>query len=311
MNTQIPDLSRLCVPIGAPLVSDPDVKDDACAICLESLGNPSPDGSPSVEQLTVCGHQFHLFCIANAMRVDDRCPLCRSDVPQAEQAQISQQYLQQAAVPARAPPPAVRRKAFLYVVARQLGSGPQTRNVKNVVLMMGHLPSRGSQYPYLKWGVPGGFEDSTDRGRLYNAVREFGEEMRLIAPGTNRNDKPAMVNTILTNLQSMGHFSEVAHNARSGYTAYALIVDNAMAFERGMGLPMAGRNVEAKARVSLSNETKGFTWISKWSMEHATRIQLPGHSAYTAVKNPLLPYPLRIRRGVMGPQLTLAFALAN
>lgn len=207
------------------------------------------------------------------------------------------------------------KMSFLYVVARKLGSTPNTRNVGPVLLMMGHRARRSDPVLWPQWGIPGGHYDSTDQGTLFNAAREFVEEMGLLPPARARQRRvafaaaQAFVKATLRRMFSAGRIFRVVKNTATGYSAYALIVDDALAFERALQLPAAGRDVSAKANVQLSSETVGYTWVAQPTLRNVRRVRAPYGARYSAIRPPTFTHPLRLRRGVVGPQLDRAFAL--
>jgi len=164
------------------------------------------------------------------------------------------------------------------------------------------------------WGVPGGLYDRTDQGTFYNATREFVEELGLMPPArtqrTTSSARHAFVKSIMRIMMRTGTVFEIANNAQTGYTAFALIVDNALEFERTMRLPAAGQPLHRKANVSLSNETRGYTWVTEPVLENVSRIHTSTGGRYNAIKPPTFSHPLRLRRGVVGPQMSNAFTLA-
>jgi ADP-ribose pyrophosphatase YjhB (NUDIX family) len=214
------------------------------------------------------------------------------------------------------PTPIPRLKSFIYVVARQLGSGPTTSRIGPVLLMIGHKTNTQDPVRWEKWGVPGGYYDSTDQGTFYNAVREFTEELGLMpsrsARGAQyRTEARGFIKNKMRVMRSQGQLFRVAKNTRTGYTAYALVVDNALAFERAVSLKHAGQDIQRKATVTLSSETKGYTWVTSDSLNNARRVRSPTGVVYSAVPAPQLGHPLRLRRGVLGPQLSKAFLKAR
>lgn len=154
--------------------------------------------------------------------------------------------------------------------------------------------------------------DASDPSPLYGAVREFGEEMGLIPRTIHGRAKHVVVSALLSFLQRSGTLVRVLRNRHTGYTAYALVVDDALVFERAVGLLNAGQSVTAKADTQLSSETKGYTWVSKGTLEHPKRLRSTARNeSYTVLEHPMLPpHPLRVRRGVLGTQLTAALRLA-
>ena len=205
------------------------------------------------------------------------------------------------------------KMTFLYVVAKKLGSTPNTRNVGPVLLMMGHTTSRSDPVRHEKWGVPGGLYDATDQGTLYNAVREFSEEMGLF-PNARRmtgQDKRRFVKAVRTKMFQIGRIYRVAKNVNTGYSAYALVVENALGFERALRLPEAGNEIKTKSTVPLSGETKGYIWVTRAALNNVRRIRGPNGVAYNAINSPPgINHPLRLRKGVLGTQLDRAFNLA-
>lgn len=210
-------------------------------------------------------------------------------------------------------PPQPRRRSFLYVVARRLGPGPRTSQVKKLVLLMGHKPRRNDPWPHLRWGVPGGLYDATDRSPLFNAVREFGEEMGLIVPHLNRASRRAVVDGLVRMLPRLGQLQQVVNDPARGFTGFALVVPDALTFEAALRLPAAGQDVKVKASTQLSRETKGYTWVTKYSMDSRRRMPPsgPGDTRYSAVQTPTIGHPLRLRAGTLGAALDGAFRLAR
>lgn len=210
-------------------------------------------------------------------------------------------------------PPNPRRRSFLYVVARRLGPEPRTSQVKKLVLLMGHRPGRGDPWRHLRWGVPGGMYDSSDRSPLFNAVREFGEEMGLIAPRLDRASKRAVVDGLVRMMQRLGQLQQVVNDPARGFTGFALVVPDALAFEAALRLPSFQRDVKVKASTPLSGETKGYTWVTKYNVDNRHRMPPsgPGDTRYSAIYTPTLGHPLRLRAGTLGAALDGAFRLAR
>jgi hypothetical protein len=90
----LPSLARLNTQalIGALLENtDPDIRDDDCAFCLEPLRGDAPSGGTTIEALNSCPHQYHEECFTDfvASRGDPvPCPLCRVPVDAIEIAAI-------------------------------------------------------------------------------------------------------------------------------------------------------------------------------------------------------------------------------
>ena len=205
------------------------------------------------------------------------------------------------------------RMTFLYVVARKLGSGPVTKHVGPVLLMMGHRPRRTDSVQWAQWGIPGGNYDATDRGALYNAAREFAEEMGLMSPEirSHRTQVRTFVNNTIRKMYRSGSIFRVAKNTANGYSAYALVVDNALAFEHALDFRAAGQDVRRKAHVRLSDETVGYTWVAPPALHDVQNTRSPTGALYKTIRPPTFAHPLRLRSGVLGPQLNKAFALAR
>lgn len=380
MNSlRVPNLSFCPKCTVGTIAPTSQIKADDCAVCLEALKDPGPDGDARVEQLDACGHQFHIGCIAQAVAQDPRCPLCRADVgpanlasiqaaspgmqgPQPVPLQTGSSALERAhgpgwdptrhyhfcgqscpccrwqvegpggfgvcgvcerfrvsrgpalrpAVPVTRPQP--RHRSFMCVVARRLGPGPRTLQVKKLVLLMGHKPRHNDPWRHLRWGLPGGLYDATDRSPLFSAVREFGEEMGLIAPHLDHASKRAVVDGLVRVMQRLGQLQQVVNDPARGFTCFALVVPDALAFEAALRLPAAGRDVKIKASTQLSSETKGYTWVTKYSVDNQRRRMPPagpGDVRYSAVSTPMLSHPLRLRAGTLGAALNGAFQLAR
>lgn len=187
--------------------------------------------------------------------------------------------------------------------------------------MMGHNAARNDPVKWEKWGVPGGFYDLHDQGTFYNAAREFAEEMGLmpsqqamglVQRALHRAATRRVIKNTMRALRSQGQLFKVAKNVRTGYTAYALVVDDALAFERALSLKEAGQDIKRKATVTLSRETKGYTWVTEDSLNASKRVRSRAAGVtYTVVPTPHVGHPLRLRGGVLGPQLAKAFRKAR
>ena len=130
--------------------------------------------------------------------------------------------------------------------------------------------------------------------------------------------KHARVKAIIGRLKALGTFHEVLRSARTGYTAYALVLRvDALTFEHAMTLPEAGSEVRVKLSAQLSNETRGYIWVTQDSMERVERNSATAGDHYDSVwpfgpgthRALALQHPLRLRRGVLGAQLRRTFAL--
>jgi ADP-ribose pyrophosphatase YjhB (NUDIX family) len=159
----------------------------------------------------------------------------------------------------------VREKAFLYVIVRNLGFGGRTNRSGPHLLLIGHKQHNDKRH----WGVPGGLKDRSDPDSAYTAVREFLEEM-----GIKR--RPNQTDVVNATGEMVRHgsfqkpsFQNVVPTNRSGFSAYGLVFDTALEFERKMGLTYMLRSkgvqgiptIKDKYYVDMSSETKGYTYV--------------------------------------------------
>lgn len=280
--------------IPVPDPAHPSVQvntDDVCVICLDPLDPNDPN--EEIEALKCVTpfykHQFHLSCILDYYDSlinnygETRCPICRTDMtyeetdrfddlltpvvapapapaPRAAQRRTPRQTPRQTPRPAPTPRRPVREKAFLYVMVRNLGFGGRTNRSGPHLLLIGHKQRNDKRH----WGVPGGLKDRSDPNSGYTAVREFLEEM-----GINRSPNQADVTNAMTEMARRGSFQNVVPTNRSGFSAYGIVFDTAIEFERKMGLTNMLRSkgvqgvptIKDKYYVDMSSETKGYTYV--------------------------------------------------
>lgn len=278
--------------IGIPLPdpANPNVQvntDDVCVICLDSLDPNDPNDE--IEALKCVTpfykHQFHLSCILEYYDSlinnysETRCPICRTDMTDEETDRF-QGLLTPVATPAPAPAPRaaqrqtprqtprpaptprrpVREKAFLYVMVRNLGFGGRTNRSGPHLLLIGHKQGNDKRH----WGVPGGLKDRSDPDSAYTAVREFLEEL-----GINSRPNRVDVANAMSQMARQGSSQNVVPTNRFGFSAYGLVFDTALEFERRMGLTNMLRNkgvqhvptIKDKYYVAMSSETRGYTYV--------------------------------------------------
>ena len=285
--------------IPVPDAANPNitVEDDVCTICLEPLISDDPNYAEDIEALKCVNpfykHQFHLSCILDyyqsLVQNYERCPICRTLMTSEELDRFDDLLTPVAlpvptpAVPAPTPRRPVREKAFLYVMVRNLGFGGRTNRSGPHLLLIGHKQRNDKRH----WGVPGGLRDRSDPDAMYTAVRELLEEM-----GVNRRPSPRDVVNAMANMSRHGLQTVVPTN-RAGFSAYAVVFDTALEFERKMGLTnmLRARNVQGvpgikdKYFVDMSSETKGYTYVPIVPIVPGARLQPPPLPTF-AVRNP-------------------------
>ena len=312
-------------------------------------------------------HQFHFNCILQwaeqLLPYEITCPICRTPVTQEEgdifvgaleaaeeDAWDDDNWIddglgnpipfQNPATPAaraaRAAParPAARaaraaqnrrprRKSFLYIVVRNLGFGQATRRSGPHIMLLGHTQRSGKR----QWGTPGGLRDRTDTSEIYNAVREFVEEMGLKEPTRGQVDPAAalrrQVNATIALLRTNGNLRTVVPTNNAGFSGHVVVFDTALQFEQVMGLSKLLRNkgitnpgqaptIQQKYDVRLSSETKGYTYVPLTRNGLITRpVSNNQGEQYLAVRSAsdLGSRQLRIRRGMSNRVMKAGFAM--
>jgi 8-oxo-dGTP pyrophosphatase MutT (NUDIX family) len=190
----------------------------------------------------------------------------------------------------------------MYVLVRNLGFGGNTNRSGPHLLLMGHKQHNDRRH----WGVPGGLMDRSDTGPMYTAVREFLEEMGVSQRPSRRDVDKARSAMGLRGMQM------VVPTNNSGFSAFAVVFDTALAFENEMGITNMLRtkrltfppDINAKYNVDLSAETKGFTYVPVNAPPRPVlpsfQVRPPQGPSYRAVRaGPGLQVTqLKLRRGI-------------
>lgn len=282
------------------LVQPTNVNDDFCVICTDSLQSPTDDGNKAVERLPACNHQFHQTCICRFFQHPNsqlKCPICRVDISNQDKLDMQTNY-RQIRAQLRTQQNLNRRRSFVYIIARNYKPALATEDP--LVFAIGHRAPIGvyraddDPWPYQRWGVPGGLENSTDPNAFHIAIRELLEETK----GARGTDTNLTVGDAMNLFNAIGAKAVQAHaTVNDYYTAFMIKIDSAEVFERIFMMPVAMRTAN-KMKVHMSRETTGYCWLKVQDLINVQRSQQTPQQRsfpYTMIQG--IPHPLRLRNG--------------
>ena len=168
-------------------------------------------------------------------------------------AEVARRYAQ---VDAR---PTGTNRAFLYLIADKYVHGQSVQN-ERVLLLIGHRAAAGKD---MLWGVPGGEQEAADRKYQNSfevtAKREFAEEFLNINDQRRQKDAVRDIFKLATTpMQTVANYKNMA--------AFNVHFSDSLGFESiahrfNTRTDATARRADQR-KTHLSNETKGFAWVS-------------------------------------------------